>query len=92
MTTPHEKFDRFVVADGRSNAALGRALGVTGQMVHHIRSGLRSPGLDLAVGIERLTVAWVDGAIRSEEWVDAKTGGAADLESDTKPSKPEAAA
>lgn len=58
------RFIAWVESVGGSRAA-SRLLGVSRSYVDMIKSGSRSPGLDTAYRIERLT----DGAITMQAWV-----------------------
>ena len=69
MESAHIRFARWIEYLGISDAEVARKIGCDASYPPKIRVGRRTPGLDLAHAIERLSADWPDGPIRTEEWV-----------------------
>lgn len=66
------RLSRFLIANSLSQSEAARRLhGVHRSHVCHWLSGRRTPTLEQAVAIERLTAAWSEGPIRPSEWLPA---------------------
>jgi hypothetical protein len=73
---PRARLIEFLAWRGWSKAALAAAIDVDPSTVTKVALGQRGAGLELAVGIERVTAeprddgeTWPDGPIRVAEWV-----------------------
>ncbi len=76
--TARERLSAFLAWRGWSKSALAAAIDVDPSTVTKVALGQRGCGLELAVGIERVTgepredgERWPDGPIRVAEWVAA---------------------
>ena len=69
MRPAHERFARWFAESGLTKVAVALEVGCSPVFVGYILRGERDPGLAIAHGIERLTAAWPEGAIRTEEWI-----------------------
>lgn len=74
--TARERLNEFLVWRGWSKAALAAAIDVDPSTITKVALGQRGAGLDLAVGLERVTAepredgeTWPAGPIRAAEWV-----------------------
>ena len=69
MTTARDRFAQFIDDHTLSQRSVSEKLGCSQGLVSKIRLGQRSPGLDIAFRIERLTRDWEHGPILASEWV-----------------------
>lgn len=64
----HVRLRRLLTRSGTTTAVFARHLGCSRPFVSLLLSGRKTPGLALAVRIQRVTC----GAIRAEDWVPAE--------------------
>ena len=65
---PGSRLRDFLASANRPRAQVAKGLGCTRAHLYHLMSGYRTPGLRLALAIERLTADWQHGPIRAAEW------------------------
>lgn len=67
-----KKFRRWVDDLGIGTAEVAKLIGCNASYVSLLASGRRTPSLNTAARIERLTQRWQSGPIMAAEWADAK--------------------
>jgi len=66
----HSRFAKWLEFLAASDSEVARRLGCDATYPGKIRSGRRTPGLDVAHAIEKLSTEWPEGPIRTEEWIE----------------------
>jgi transcriptional regulator with XRE-family HTH domain len=64
----------FLLRSGRSRGDVANALGISRSYFSELESGVKTPGLALAVEIERLT----EGAVPVASWLEPSSGRTAE--------------